>query len=180
VSEFEAGWTAAIEAAAKLCKGCNQTLNRERFHSDRSSLDGLCHMCRECKAAQRRKWATRNPEKVKEAWQRLEEKRKAPEERKKLNAYRSATRDNPKNRERERRHVKRFVQRYPEKAKAHAAVTRAVAKGLLVRPKFCPRCGAPDRPLRDGRTSIQGHHERQLDVTWVCVECHSSEHRIRR
>ena len=62
-----------------------------------------------------------------------------------------------------------------EQARAHAAVLKAVEKGLLQRPARCSRC------RRKGR--IQGHHydgygERsRLRVVWLCTKCHGREHR---
>lgn len=65
------------------------------------------------------------------------------------------------------------------KQQAHHRVLDAVRRGALVRPKACSRCGQPDSPMKDGRTSIQAHHHRgyghPLDVEWLCVGCHREE-----
>ncbi len=59
----------------------------------------------------------------------------------------------------------------PAKHLAHAAVSRALQKGILVRPVCCERCGATGR--------VEGHHDdytRQLDVLWLCTMCHRARH----
>lgn len=56
----------------------------------------------------------------------------------------------------------------PEQQIARIATTRAIAAGLLVRPKTCQECGASGR--------IAAHHpdySKPLDVEWLCRSCHS-------
>ena len=58
------------------------------------------------------------------------------------------------------------------KLRARWAVKRALARGEIVRPLSCERCGAGGR--------VQAHHEdyrQQLAVTWICRSCHALEHR---
>jgi len=62
----------------------------------------------------------------------------------------------------------------PEQIAAQIAVHHAVTRGNLVRPSTCSRCGKRCKP--------EGHHhsyaiEDQLDVEWLCPECHHSNHR---
>ncbi len=64
------------------------------------------------------------------------------------------------------------------KRTAHRAVRAALARGDLVRPKSCSRCG--DEPLAgsDGRASIQAHHHdysKPLEIEWICPTCHRKE-----
>jgi hypothetical protein len=59
----------------------------------------------------------------------------------------------------------------PEKKLAHKALQKAVARGTLVRPEACERCGSEG--------SVQGHHpdyERRFEVVWLCPSCHGEEH----
>jgi hypothetical protein len=59
----------------------------------------------------------------------------------------------------------------PAKAKAHAAVTKAIREGRLVRPPACEECGATGR--------IEGHHPDYalpLVVEWLCSTCHHTRH----
>lgn len=69
-----------------------------------------------------------------------------------------------------------MMPRDAKKAAARTAVANAVAAGVLVRPAHCTACGAVDARMRDGRTSIQGHHylgyDRPLEVKWLCHRCH--------
>lgn len=62
----------------------------------------------------------------------------------------------------------------PEKSACHRIVNIAVKNGLLVKPDKCSNCGN-FFPIR----RIHAHHSdysRPLDVTWLCVHCHASEH----
>lgn len=63
---------------------------------------------------------------------------------------------------------KRYRENYPEKVSAQQAVHRAIKKGILIRPKICPKCGTGD--------FIQGHHKnygKWLEVMWLCWKCHN-------
>lgn len=61
--------------------------------------------------------------------------------------------------------------------RARAAVSVAVASGVLVRPSICSACGEPS-------ARIHGHHRdyaHPLAVQWLCPGCHVAEHmRARR
>lgn len=87
-------------------------------------------------------------------------------------------------RDRARRKVQAAEQRERDRESgalvARQAVRLALRRGGLARPDHCEKCGAPDAPLADGRTSLQAHHadySRPLDVSWHCVRCHGVEHR---
>ena len=67
----------------------------------------------------------------------------------------------------------KWKQQNQEKAKAHAAVARAIRSGKLVRPDHCERCGLICKP--------QAHHKDyklKLLVRWLCALCHKTEHRL--
>lgn len=69
----------------------------------------------------------------------------------------------------------------PEQKAAYDAVRRATHKGILNKPANCERCGAPDRPASDGRTTLHGHHadySKPLDLEWLCAACHRKETRL--
>lgn len=58
------------------------------------------------------------------------------------------------------------------RTRARAAVSTAVAAGVLVRPEFCSACGARSK-------RIHGHHrdyQHPLAVQWLCPSCHGAEH----
>lgn len=61
------------------------------------------------------------------------------------------------------------------RARAQGAVTRAVARGDLVRPKVCPICQL--------KKKVQAHHHRgyekqhYLDIIWACARCHARSER---
>lgn len=63
---------------------------------------------------------------------------------------------------------RRYHDRFPERIRAGQLVTRAIARGDLVRPRVCSAC-------RSGDVVIQGHHDdysKPLQVRWLCPACH--------
>jgi len=67
----------------------------------------------------------------------------------------------------------------PDKRRAQKLVQRAVARGELVRPERCERCGTMPRRDRDGRSGIVADHAdylRPLEVRWLCRACHTEVH----
>lgn len=65
------------------------------------------------------------------------------------------------------------------KAKARAAVKRAVKSGRLLRHESCEECGCTPARGSDGRATIHAHHHKgydnPLDVVWLCPVCHFVE-----
>lgn len=62
---------------------------------------------------------------------------------------------------------------------AHDKVEKALLRGELVRSDYCETCGGSGH-MKDGRTTIQGHHDdynKPLEVRWLCQECHHEWHR---
>ena len=91
------------------------------------------------------------------------------------NARSEAYNKSPRGREKRRERYLR-IRSSPElrkRARAHAAVYKAVKRGDLQRPDSCPVCGSSER-------RIEGHHKdysKPLEVDWVCSQCHADIHR---
>lgn len=80
-------------------------------------------------------------------------------------------RQRPEVKARRREYQARYAATNREKTRAHSAVRDAVRGGVLVRPDICPQCGA--------HVKVHAHHTdytRPLDVTWLCVRCHTAAH----
>lgn len=63
--------------------------------------------------------------------------------------------------------------------KAHDEMEVAIERGILVNPGKCSQCGSVG-VFRDGRNSIQGHHDdynKPLEVRWLCQSCHHEWHK---
>lgn len=64
-------------------------------------------------------------------------------------------------------------------ARAYRIVRTALKQGNLKRASFCARCGKPDVPASDGRSTIHAHHfngyDNPLSVEWLCAKCHRDE-----
>lgn len=70
----------------------------------------------------------------------------------------------------------RWINRNPEARAAHVILNNAVRDGRIEKPDLCSCCGmfTPSRMLH-------GHHHdytKPLDVTWLCVFCHSAIHKM--
>jgi hypothetical protein len=85
----------------------------------------------------------------------------------------------PAVRRQRRRYLRQYMTVYrrgiaPERLRARDAVKRAVAGGLLIRPKRCESCNV--------RSRVHGHHyagyarAHWLDVIWLCPLCHKDAH----
>lgn len=67
---------------------------------------------------------------------------------------------------------KRNREKYPQRYKARLAVRNAVARGIIVKPERCEVC----QQIR----KLHGHHDdysREMEVRWLCSECHGDWHR---
>ena len=72
-----------------------------------------------------------------------------------------------------RRAKTKFRENNPIKAQAHQRVKNAIAAGRLCRPCVCDECKRPCHP--------HAHHDdylRQLEVRWLCSECHRAWHKV--
>jgi hypothetical protein len=111
---------------------------------------------REERLAYIKRWQEENRDKVR-AKQRRYSQRNAVE----LAAYQAAYRASPEG---------------DFKIRARRALYNAVARGKVVKPDHCERCGQ----AVSGR-KLHGHHHRgyehPLDVQWLCTPCHGKEHR---
>lgn len=66
-----------------------------------------------------------------------------------------------------------------DKAASHK-VEKALRSGRLIRSANCERCGEPDKPAKNGRSGLAGHHEdysKPLEVVWLCQRCHVERHK---
>jgi hypothetical protein len=83
--------------------------------------------------------------------------------------------------EHEMRHSRIRKEKYPQKVKAMQEVRAAISRGLLIRPSVCSKCGTQDPKQQNGVTAIHAHHhngyDNPLDVQWLCITCHTAEHR---
>jgi hypothetical protein len=64
------------------------------------------------------------------------------------------------------------------KQRAYSAIHNRLARGELVRPSHCNRCGKADVKASDGRSTIHAHHNdysKPLDVEWLCAKCHAKD-----
>ena len=62
------------------------------------------------------------------------------------------------------------------KITAHAVVKRAIARGLMKRPKRCSECSS-------SKLKVEAHHDnyrKPLSVRWLCSSCHKLFHSLRR
>lgn len=66
-----------------------------------------------------------------------------------------------------------------KKERCHNIVESAIKKGILSNPHICSCCESSDK-FKDGRTSIQAHHDdydKPLKVRWLCQKCHHQWHK---
>lgn len=72
------------------------------------------------------------------------------------------------------------------KNRIRSRVSREIARGHLVRPSACERCGATPPSAKDGRPNIHADHHHgygeahELDVWWICSTCDAEIEKLRR
>ena len=125
----------------KKCSCCQVFKDRSMFYKDRSRYDGIATKCKPCDNAY---------------W---------------MKGYRKTRRFSKNYKKRAVARNRKWRGANKQKCLAHQAVSRAISKGVLVKPKNCERCGASSK--------LHGHHNdyrKQLKVIWLCVTCHEKEH----
>lgn len=68
--------------------------------------------------------------------------------------------------------INEWAKRNRHKKRAHLQVKRAIARGDIIKPKNCSKCGIEG--------VIQAHHpdySKPLEVMFLCTKCHGIEHR---
>src|SRR5258708_33826544 len=67
----------------------------------------------------------------------------------------------------------------PEMERARKLLNEAVARGRIIRPSMCSRCGGSG--VGDRMAAIEGHHcdyAKPLEVVWLCSKCHKAAHDV--
>jgi len=157
----ESGYLSTAES--RVCSKCCERKDRSEFHVNVSALDGLHSACKQCEeeyVCQYRKSDARA-----ESLKRYQSSDKFREV---LKRYQSSMKFIEV--------IERYETNNPEKKAAHTAVNHAVEIGRLIKPNECEGCGCASKRL-------EGHHEdysRQLDVIWLCKQCHVQLHLERK
>lgn len=64
-------------------------------------------------------------------------------------------------------------------AYVHNLLEQAIADGNVIRSESCDTCGSAGT-MKDGRTTVQAHHDdynEPLKVRWLCQHCHHEWHK---
>jgi hypothetical protein len=148
----------------KTCKVCGAAKDADQF-------SGRLLACKPCRAAKHRAAYAADPAPFKRrsaAW-----KKENPEKVALQNIRNHARRMDRKPDEVRalwRKHGKLHRERHPERDRARDAVSKAVARGRLVRPETCSRCGGPG-PIEFDHTNGYDRAHRFVGQ-WVCKSCH--------
>ena len=146
----------------KKCRRCLRYKPTGEIYVNHRMRDGLGSYCKPCSGRASKEWRTNNSERLKAYLK----GRRASGRTEELARIR---RKNNPGCETKRRAA--YMARHPEKYAAEKAVLSALARGALVRPTNCSRCGCHCRP--------HGHHvdySKPLEVVWLCAVCHRVEH----
>lgn len=168
------------EIDSKLCTKCGADKPIDQYQTSSVNKDGRVGMCHSCMKAYKHSYYMKNRERL--ARLHVEYVRTHKDEIARYQAQYSI--DNAPLIKEKRAEYKRsshgkdmriaYQRRHPEKMAARNSMTLALKRGDLTRPDSCSSCGEGGR--------IEGHHwsylkEHQLDVVWLCVACHATEHK---
>lgn len=133
----------------KECTICHEVKPLGAFYNNSKMTGGYLNQCKVCKLKYQKSYAKTDA--GKEAASRRSKK---PERVK----YQTAN-------------TKKWRENNPEKYAAHNMINNGLRDGKLEKPLACDRCGKEDM--------IHGHHDdysQPMDVEWICVSCHGTEH----
>lgn len=152
--------------AQKVCNECKKKLPTAEFWKSERGFLGVRGKCKKC-CQKLQKEVYRAP---------LERRHRARETRR---HWGERNREHERERERKRWRGMSALERSecrrkrdPFKERARRITREAVKKGLLIRPKTCPRC--------NWKGLIHAHHDdynKPLEVSWLCAVCHGLRHR---
>lgn len=137
-----------------LCTTCEEFKQKSDFYLNKRSPIGITSECKKCHC--RTSMDTRD--------------RGLARDRNRVHMRRARSLDPDKFRERERDAARKRVN--DERRQARYQLNLAVARGHIIRPAQCTRCGESQK--------LHAHHDdysKPLEVRWLCTECHGCEHR---
>jgi hypothetical protein len=140
----------------KTCNHCGKRKAISKFYEDRRKADGHFHQCKECVKQRVRDYTARNIEKTRACTRRS---MRLPH---RVEANKKAV-------------IARMKER-PEINRARQAVSRALKKGTIKKPKKC----AWSKCTTTRKYRIEAHHEdynKPLIVNWLCTPCHGRLHK---
>lgn len=141
----------------KICSKCHKAQEHTQFHARLASTDGLQATCKTC---------TKAYDKA-----RLQK----PEVKARNKALKKVHLNTNAGRKQRKKATNKYLLSYPEKKSAHNAVAAALHQGRLTKADYCVVCSS-EGPL-------EAHHESyadedQLDVVWLCNNCHRGVHNV--
>lgn len=181
-----------MEVTMKLCKKCKVEKEEIDFYKNHDE----CKKCWNEYCSNRRKekikndpnfleekrkklqeWRKKNPDKQKQYTaksleknrDKINEKKRSPEFRIKLNEGVKSWRKRNSERYKETEKIRRDRDRYKERARR--LLYKAITRGHMVRGPKCEICGIEGK--------MEGHHKdysKPLEVQWLCRICHRNKH----
>lgn len=134
--------------STKVCKKCNKEKDLNEFYAHPETADKHEQLCKQCRKTYAKEYAHTDAGKA-------SERKRNQKPARKLHLSNNS---------------KAWRIANPEKALCHSRLWHAIARGKIVRPDHCSRCG------KEGR--IHAHHKdygKPFEVEWLCVECHGTE-----
>lgn len=150
----------------KTCNTCHTPKPLLGFHKSKASPDGYVHKCKECVKSYQQRHRKDNPDLYSERAAKSYLLNRGDRLRESQIYNRT-----PKGRESHNKATSRYERKNRAKVNARRRVSRAVQKGIILRPFHCTSCGRVCKP--------EGHHSdylRPLYVEWVCSGCHAQRH----
>lgn len=158
----------------KTCFICKEDKSIVEFSKNARAKDKLNYMCKACAKIQNDRLAKQKFEYEQYLKENHPEEYSIymEEQRKRFRIKAKIFREN-NDMTKHYRDIKRtWRARHPEKARAQSVLTNNLKAGKIDRPDACSCCGIECKP--------EAHHpdySNQLEVVWLCRECHLEEHR---
>lgn len=158
----------------KCCSHCKQEFpaTTDYFNRNKSTIDGLFHWCKKCKAASDKKY--RNTEQGKNTRNRNRKTEKAKNSQR-IRSRRFAK--TSKGHDHAIKSAKQARENHPERYRARKEVYKAIQRKEIPPAKMllCQQCGAQARHYHH----FKGYEpEHWFDIVPLCLVCHTKEHEI--
>lgn len=149
----------------KTCSRCKQEKEYDKFYKDKKTKDGFNGICKLCRLLHDRERRKKDPVWVEK--RRLQNSKYHFENREAIAKRKKEWLESEKGIESHRASTRKWKKNNTIKVRAHSAVERAVARGILIPKERCEVC--------NGTHKIEAHHpdhRKQLQVLWLCKYCH--------
>jgi hypothetical protein len=154
-----------MEGNMKICSKCKEKKGYDSFYKDKKAKDGYNGICKSCRLEMDRNRRKNDPDWVER--RRLQNKCFHENNRESIANRKKEWIQSPNGKLSHRKSSLEWKKKNRIKVRAHSAIERAVARGIIIPKDKCEFCNSTKK--------IEAHHpdhRKTLSVIWLCKICH--------